>query len=76
LAADPRPLHEDVLLPAVIDDVPDDQEVAGEIELLDEIELAANLRAGLVVIRTVSSRAPTSVMWRRNDASVSPGGTG
>ena len=37
------PLHEDVLLPAVIDDVPDDQEVAGEIELLDEIELALDL---------------------------------
>ena len=37
----PAPLHEDVLLAAVVDDVPDDQEVAGEIELLDQIELAA-----------------------------------
>ena len=50
MAADPAALHEDVLLTAVIDDVPDDQEVAGEIELLDEIELAGNLCARLVVI--------------------------
>ena len=50
----PAALHEDVLLPAVVDDVPDDQEVAGEIELLDEIELAGNLRAGLLVIGAVS----------------------
>ena len=48
------PLHEDVLLPAVVDDVPDDQEVAGEIELLDQIELARDLRARLVVIRAVA----------------------
>ena len=50
----PAALHEDVLLPAVVDDVPDDQEVAGEIELLDQIELAGDLRARLVVIRPVS----------------------
>ena len=50
----PAPLHEDVLLPAVVDDVPDDQEVAGEIELLDQIELAGDLRARLVVIRAVA----------------------
>ena len=43
----PAPLHEDVLLPAEIDDVPDDEEVAGELELLDEIELARDLRARL-----------------------------
>ena len=48
------PLHEDVVLPAVIDDVPDDEEVAGEIELLDQIELARDLRAGAVVIRPVA----------------------
>ena len=47
-------LHEDVVLPAVIDDVPDDEEVAGEIELLDEIEFARDLRAGALVIRPVS----------------------
>ena len=50
----PAALHQDVLLPAVIDDVPDDEEVAGEIELLDEIELARNLRTRLVVIGTVA----------------------
>ena len=48
------PLHEDVVLPAEIDDVPDDQEVAGELELLDEIELARDLRARAVVIRPVA----------------------
>ena len=46
-------LHEDVLLTAVIDDVPDNQEIAGEIELFDEIELAGDLGAGLVVIGPV-----------------------
>ncbi len=50
----PAALHEDVLLPAVVDDVPDDQEVAGEIELLDEIELAGDLRARLLVIRAIA----------------------
>ena len=48
------PLHEDVVVPAEIHDVPDDQEVAGEIETLDEIELARNLRAGAVVIRPIA----------------------
>ena len=47
-------LHEDVLLPAEIDDVPDDQEVAGEIEPLDQIELAHHLRAGALVKRPVA----------------------
>ena len=50
----PAALHEDVVLPAEVHDVPDDQEVAGEIELLDEIELARDLRAGAIVIRTVA----------------------
>ena len=50
----PAALHENVVLPAEIHDVPDDQEVAGEIELLDEIELARDLRAGAIVIRTVA----------------------
>ncbi len=50
----PAPLHQDVLLAAVIHDIPDDEEVAGELELLDEIELARDLRARLVVIRAVA----------------------
>ncbi len=50
----PAPLHEDVVMAAEIDDVPDDEEVAGEIEALDEIELARNLRAGPIVIRTIA----------------------
>ena len=40
------PLHEDPVLAAEVHDVPDDEEVAGEIELLDQIELARDLRAG------------------------------
>ena len=50
----PPALHEDVVLAAEIDDVPDDQEVAGEIELLDQIELARDLRAGAIGIRLVA----------------------
>ena len=46
-------LHEDVVMAAEIDDVPDDEEVAGEIEALDEIELARNLRARAIVIRPI-----------------------
>ena len=52
------PLHEDVLLPRVVHDVPDDEEVAGEIELLDQIELAGDLRARLVAVRTVALARP------------------
>jgi hypothetical protein len=47
-------LRQDLLLAAEVDDVPDDQEVAGEIELLDQIEFAGDLRAGLVVKRPVA----------------------
>ena len=73
----PAALHEDVVLAAEVHDVPDDQEVAGEIELLDEIELARDLRAGAVVDTAGSDRGRRrSVIRRRNDACVSPGGTG
>src|SRR5439155_5987493 len=47
------PLHEDVVLPAEIHDVPDDEEVAGEIELLDEVELARDLRLCAIVKRLI-----------------------
>ena len=50
----PAALHEDVVLPAEVDDVPDDQEVAGEVQLLDEIELARDLRARPIVVRAVA----------------------
>ena len=70
-------LHEDVLLPAVIDDVPDDQEIAGEIELLDQIELALDLSAARDRrYGRYRSRAPACVIFRRNDGIVSPAGTG
>ena len=45
----PAPLHQDALLAAEIDDVPDDQEIAGQAEFLDEVEFAGDLRAGFVV---------------------------
>ena len=50
----PPPLHEDVVLPAEIDDVPDDQEVAGEVELVDEVELAGDLRARAIGQRAIA----------------------
>src|SRR5262249_57066528 len=41
------PLDEDLGLEAETDDVPDDQKIAGEIELLDHGELFLDLRLGL-----------------------------
>ena len=38
------PLDEDPLALAEVDDVPDDEEVAGEVELLDQVELFLDLR--------------------------------
>ena len=53
---------------AEIDDVPDDQEVAGEIETLDEIELARNLRAGAIVIRPIPlARAEIGQLAEKRD---------
>ena len=49
----PAPLDEDVVLPAEIDDVPDDEEVAGEIELLDEVQLALDLPPRAIVVRPI-----------------------
>src|SRR5947209_355770 len=48
------PLHENPLLPAEIYDVPDDEEITGEIELLDEIQLACDLRPRAIVVRQVA----------------------
>ena len=39
-------LHQNILAAAELDDVPDDQEIAGELEFLDERELAFDLAAG------------------------------
>ena len=50
----PAALHQDVVLPAEIDDVPDDEEVAGELQLLDQVQLARDLRARAVVVRPVA----------------------
>ncbi len=51
-------LDEDVVLTAEVHDVPDDQEVAGELELLDEIELARNLGARPIVERSIAIARP------------------
>ena len=53
----PASLHEDPLLAAEIDDVPDDQEVAGEIELLDQIQLALDLPRARAARSAGSARA-------------------
>ena len=42
----PASLYEDVVLPAEIDDIPDDEEVAGELQLLDEICAHARFARG------------------------------
>ena len=46
-------LHENPLLAAEVDDVPDDQEIAGEIELLDQVAV----RARSVALRAVVDAA-------------------
>ena len=67
-------LHEDVLLPAEIDDVPDDQEVAGELELLDQIELARDLRAGAIVKRAIAvARADLGDLAQERDLGLAVG---
>lgn len=58
----PAPLREDVLLPAEVHEVPDDQEVPGEIELLDQIEFACDLPA-----RPVGQRPVTPVCTSLGD---------
>ena len=50
----PASLHEDVVLSTKVHDVPDDEEVAGEIEPLDEIQLTRDLPARTLVVRSVS----------------------
>ena len=52
------PLHEDALALAEVHEVPDDQEVAAELELADEGELPLDLLPGLVVIGAVASARP------------------
>ena len=67
-------LHEDVLLPAEIDDVPDDQEVAGELEPLDQIELARHLRAGAIVKRAIAiARADLGDLAQERDLGLAVG---
>ena len=48
-------LRQDVVLAAEAHDVPDDQEVAGQLELLDERQLALDLPAGALVIGPVAA---------------------
>jgi hypothetical protein len=42
------PLHEDLVPAAILDQVPDDEEVAGQIEAPDDVELVGDLATGLV----------------------------
>ena len=50
------PLHQDPLLAAELDDVPDDQEVPSEIETLDHAELVLELSANPRRDRSIASR--------------------
>ena len=47
-------LDQDPLAPAEVHDVPDDQEVAGELELADQRELVLDLAPRLLVVRPVA----------------------
>ena len=53
-------LHENLLALAELDDVPDDEEVAGQVELLDHVQLFLDLR-----LRFARSAAG-SASWRRS----------
>ena len=48
-------LAENALLAAEANDIPDDQEVAAEAELFDELEFAFDLLPGAVVIRLIAA---------------------
>ena len=49
------PLRQNAVLPAEAHDVPDDQEVAGQVELFDERQLALDLPPGALVIGLVAA---------------------
>ena len=70
MAAEPRPWQKMSCAPAELDDVPHDQEVAGEAELLDHVELVVDLRvrAGhpLVLPRPVAARPRPSQVSSRS----------
>ena len=51
-------LHEDALAPAEVHEVPDDEEVAGQLELADERQLPLDLAARFLVVRPVASARP------------------
>ncbi len=70
------PLGQDALAQAELHDVPDDEEVAGEVELLDQVQLLLDLRLGRAVSGRKRALAPFQVMWRRKEDGVSPGGSG
>ena len=46
-------LHQNPALAAEVDQVPDDEEVAGQIELLDQIQFAPHLRTRPIVVRPI-----------------------
>ena len=54
------PLHEDAPPAGVFDDVPDQQEVAGQPQRADDAQLVLELAAGLVGERAVSARGRPS----------------
>ena len=47
-------LHQNIVLAAEANDVPDDQEIAGEVEFFDQRQFALDLLAGALVFRAVA----------------------
>ncbi len=47
-------LHQNPLPPAEVDEVPDDEEIAGQVELLDEIQFARDLAPSPLVVRPIA----------------------
>jgi len=76
LAAEPRPCTRNILLVQKWDEVPHDEEVAGEIELLDELQFAFDLAAGAMLRfrrgPTVTPRKPCQVRFSQKRFMVSP----
>ena len=54
----PPALDQDVLAPAEVHEVPDDEEVAGQVQLSDESELALDLAPCLLVVGPVALSGP------------------
>jgi hypothetical protein len=69
----PASLGKDVLFAAEADDVPDDEEISGEVELLDEMEFAFDLAAGALLQVLIMEAVLWDAVARKRDA-ITPAG--